>query len=394
MGFESGAMTFRCFYLSRAFEPESLELFAKRRLPPLETLTGEQSLHGWTGPSHALDLDFSEEHCCERPYLHFSHVTAEKKIPPSTLRAHLKLELEIERKARDLLFLPRQVKTEVKERVVADLIRHTLPSFGSMECVIDMEGQRLFASAMADRAVELLAPFFRETTGCMPVMMLPESAALRRKNVDVNTLEPGNLSPNEKLPQPVEPTLGLDFFTWLYWFWEKGGGTFQMGKELCGMMFEGPFLFTAADMPGCHETALRNGTPQDSPEFGTALWNGKLLRRAKLTLTRGELIVSAGVDGADFSFRSVKLPKRGKKERPDSADEMPSAAKAAREAAPVQEEEAPVTLFERMRAIDFYVDAFLSLFDQYLDLRANPSAWHGALSELHAWIAHRAGEKL
>ncbi len=395
MGFDSGAMAFRCFYLSREITPEDLERFAAKTLPPVTTLTVAQPLHGWVGPTHALDRDFSEEHCCELPYLHFAHVTAEKKIPPSTLRAYFRQECDIEQKARGLQFLPRQVKSEVKERVIAELGKDALPSFASMDCVVDMRHQMLFASAMADRAVEMLAPFFRETTGAMPVVLLPESAALRRMNVDVNALMPCQLSPNEALSPPVVSTLGTDFLTWLYWFWEKGPAMFDFQGEQCGMMFEGPFHFEAADVPGCHETTLRNGTPQDSPEFGTALWNGKRLRRAKLTLVRGETIVTAMVDGADFAFRALKLPKKNTSApRDEAVEHLPSAGAqpSALPAAPV--DNTPPSLAERMDAAVFFVEAFLTLFDRYVALRANPSEWEATLAKVQAWIAQRAGQSL
>ena len=141
---------------------------------------------------------------------------------------------DIEMKARGIPFLPRQVKTEIRERVIADLGRDALPSFGSVDCVIDLREGRLFASALAESAVSSLAPAFRETTGCMPVMMLPESAALRRLGIDVNMLEPCLISPNPELAVPSGITLGTDFLTWLYWFWEKGAATFEMDGETCG----------------------------------------------------------------------------------------------------------------------------------------------------------------
>ncbi len=392
MGFDSGAMAFRCFYLSREVAPEDLEAIKAKQLPPVDTLTIAQPLHGWAGPAHALDRDFSEEHCCELPYLHFAHVTAEKKIPPSTLRAYVRRECDIEQRARGLQFLPRQVKTEVKERVVADLGKDALPSFASIDCLVDMRRQMLYASAMADRAVEMLAPFFRETTGAMPVVMLPESVALRRMNFDVNALTPIQLSPNEALEPPVATTIGTDFLTWLYWYWEKGPAVFDLDGDECGMMFEGPFHFEAADVPGCHETTLRNGTPQDSPEFGTALWNGKRLRRAKLTLVRGETIVSATVDGIDFSFRALKLPKKkAATPRDEAVENLPSAGgNKASPAATV--DNTPPTLVDRMEAATFFVEAFLTLFDQYVALRANPAQWDETLANLQTWIARRAGQ--
>ena len=54
MGFESGSLSFHAFYLSKGFEPGDIERFAARPLPPIKTLVGDQPLHGWAGPLHAL----------------------------------------------------------------------------------------------------------------------------------------------------------------------------------------------------------------------------------------------------------------------------------------------------------------------------------------------------
>ena len=102
MGFESGSLSFHAFYLSKGFEPGDIERFAARPLPPIKTLVGDQPLHGWAGPLHALDGDLTEAHCWRGDWLWLAHVTARKAVPPSFLRATLLAELEIERRARDV----------------------------------------------------------------------------------------------------------------------------------------------------------------------------------------------------------------------------------------------------------------------------------------------------
>ena len=403
MGFESGSLSFHAFYLSKGLTPDVMPRFAERALPPLKTLTGEQPLHGWAGPSHALDGDLTEAHCWRGDWLWFAHVTARKQVPPSYLRAATMAELEVERRARDVEFLPRAAKTEVRERVAEALLRDAQPAFACMECAVDLRRDRLLASALNDAAMQTLGPFFRETTGVMPVLCCPESAAYRLRGIDANTLEILNLSPNPDLPKPPDVPLGTEFLTWLFHRWERQSAVFELDGRECGLMFEGPLMVSGDDAPGCHETVLRNGTPLDSPEFGIALWNGKRLRRAKLTLTQGDIVASATVDALDFAFRSLKVdpPKKSADaapapgREPDALQGLPSlntrAAKAAQAAEEGPDAKRRLAVDERLDRAAFYVDAFLHLYGQFLARREDPAAWRADLAEIQAWIATRSG---
>ncbi len=394
MGFESGSMSFHAFYLSKSFTPTDIEHFAKRPLPPISTLTGEQPLHGWSGPLHALDGELTEAHCWRGDWLWFAHVTAQKKVPPSLLRASLLAELEVERRARDVEILPRAARQEVKERVTEALLRDAQPSFGSMECAVDLRRDRLLAGAMNDASMQVLCPFFRETTGCMPVLCCPESAAYRLKGIDANSVELLNLTPNEAIGVPPEVTLGTEFLTWLFYRWEKENATFEMEGEQCQLMFEGPLMFSGDKAPGCHETVLRNGTPLDTPEFGIALWNGKKLRRAKLTLTRNDWIVTATVDGYDFAFRSLKCEAPKKAKESDAFSQMPSMnAPGAPKMEPEEGEgKRKLSADERLDRAAFYVEAFLHLYGMFLELRDDRTAWRNELAKIRPWIAARSGQ--
>ena len=394
MGIESGSLSFHAFYLSKDFTPQDMELFAKRPLPPLNTLAGAEPIHGWVGPLHALDAELTEEHCWRGDWLWFAHVTAQKKVPPSLLRATLLQELEFERRARGVEFLPRAAKTDVKERVTEALIHDAQPSFGGMECAIDLRRGRLLAGAMNDASMQLLGPFFRETTGCMPVLCCPESAAYRLVGLDANSVELINFTPNEAIGIPPEVTLGTEFLTWLFYRWECEEATFKFEGDLCGLMFEGPLMFTGDKAPGCHETVLRNGTPLDTPEFGIALWNGKKLRRAKLTLTKGDWVASATVDGYDFAFRSMKVDPIKKAKETDAVSELPSnnAPGAAKPDDEGPDSKRKLEPDERLDRAAFYVDAFLHLYKDFLTLRQDPVAWRGQLAKIRPWIEKRAGQ--
>ncbi len=363
MGFDTGTVNFRMFYLREEITVEALADFQNFMIPPLNTLASEP-LHGWIGPAHALDYDLSEEHCSFTAYLHLAYLTAEKKVPPSTLRAYVKLEESIEKKARDIEFLPRAVKTEVRERVTEDLMRQALPSFASIPLVVDMRNQLLLCAAMTDNTADVICPFFKQTTGTLPILVTADTAALMRHQINTKDLTPVNYTPNPQIEVPYETALGNDFLTWLLFFWERSGGTFKYNDMTAGLMIEGPLLMYA-EGPGSFETVLRKGTPLDSRELGMALYCGKKLKRAKVTFTCGEQIVSATVDSDEFSFRGMKLPKS-------------------------EQDDAIGVFQDRMASIELFRECWFTLFDEFIKLRTHGDTWQETIQAMRQWIDARA----
>ena len=218
------------------------------------------------------------------------------------------------------------------------------------------------AGALSDKQIDTLSPAFKETAGTLPILLTPETAALRRRQVNANDLEPVSFSPDPALEPPPESTLGMDFLTWLWFAWEKEGGVYHLpdGREF-GIMLEGPVTFFREGL-GAHEAVLRKGTPLNSREAGTALYCGKKLKRAKVVIAQGDEVFSATMD-ADFAFRSVKLPKG-------------------------EQTEAAGKFEERMLFLETFWTAWLSLFDRFLDLRTDPKQWPKTLEAMRQWIAH------
>lgn len=360
MAFDSGSVSFRLFYLQQAYDSGLVEAFAQHVAPPIASLNRDP-ISGWVTGRHLFDRGISEETCVFGPYLHAQLMRAEKKVPASLLRAYVKMEEDVELRAREAEFLPRAVKAEVKQRVTEMLLPKMPPTLCSIPVVVDFRNGLLLASALSDKQIDTLSPVFKETAGTLPILLTPETAALRRKQVNANDLEPVSFSPDTSIEPPVESTLGMDFFTWLWFAWEKQGGVYHLpdGREF-GIMLEGPLTFFREGQ-GAHEAVLRKGTPLNSREAGTALLCGKKLKRAKVVIAHGDEVYSATLD-ADFAFRSLKLPKG------EQAD--------------------PVGKFqERMLFIETFWAAWLSLYDRFLDLRADPRQWEKTLDAMRQWIA-------
>lgn len=360
MAFESGSISFRLFYLTQQYDSSLLEEFAKRIAVPLEQLD-RHPITGWVSGRHLLDREITDEKCVVGPYLHVQQFKAEKKIPASLFKAYVHLEEDIELRARQLEFLPRKAKAEVKARVTEMLLPRMPPTLTGIPLVVDFRNDLAIAGAMSDNQIDAFVMGFKETANSTPILLTAESAALKRKQINANDLTPFHFSPDEALEPPQETTLGMDFLTWLWYIWEKEGAVHHLpdGREF-GIMLEGPVTFFREGQ-GAHEVALRKGLPLNSREAGTALACGKKLKRVKFTLAVGEDVYAATMD-ADFAIRSLKLPK-GEQDTPHGKFE------------------------ERMLFIETFWTAWLALYDRFLDARISPDVWPKTLKKMRTWIA-------
>ena len=319
MGFDRGSASFRLFYLTKTFSPALVERFAAHAAPPIETL-GHEPIQGWVTGRHLLDTRLTEESCVFGGYLHATLMRAERKVPEALLRAHSRLEEEVQLRARNATTLPRQVRSEIRDTIFERLL---------------------------------------------PIQLNAETAALKRKQINSRDVSAVSFSPDPEVPPDENVNLGMDFLTWLWWWWETEGGIFRIGKSgpQFGMILEGPVTFFREGQ-GAHEAVLRKGNPFDSREAGIALLGGKRVKRAKFTLAQGETLWRATVD-ADFGFRALKLPKS---EQVDASGQFQ----------------------ERMLHIETFVEAFLGLYDRFLEQRMSSATWNQTVASMRAWVAKRA----
>ena len=159
---------------------------------------------------------------------------------------------------------------------------------------------------MSEKQIDAFCVNFKKATGASAIQLTPEIAAMRLAHIDHRELSPQSFSPDPEV-RITAHSLGMDFLTWLLFFWETGKQTFTIdgnyGSHEYSMMMEGPAVFFL-EGEGAHETALRKGMPILSREAKTALEAGKKLRRINLTIARGDYVYAAAVDGLDFGFRS------------------------------------------------------------------------------------------
>lgn len=372
MPFDTGSVRFRMFYLQKEYDRGVVENFAKRAAPPIDTLDREP-IRGWVTGRHLLDRDIVEEKCLYGGYLHVQLMQAERKVPESLLRAYCKLEEEAEMKARDTTVLPRQVRAEIKARVLEELTPQMPPTLTGVPTVLDMRNNLLLSAAMSDKAIDRFAAYFHETTNETATLVTPETAAVARRQVNVRDLEPTSFSPDPEVPPPAEIDLGMEFLTWLWHHLETESPEFELDDGASyGMMFEGPASFFGAPLSdegdsagtGALEAVLRKGAPLASREAGTALVCGKQLKSVKVTVARDDQLWSATLD-SQFAFRGLKLPKG------EAVD--------------------PIGRFEeRMSSIEEFWSLVFAIFDSFLEERADRAQWDARVEAIRQWAAAKA----
>ncbi len=306
MGFDSGSSSLRMFYVKGELPESHVSRFATNALPPIDSL-GAGEISGWVTSRHMLDRNITDEHAHISGYLRLCLVKAERKIPGPLLRAECKMEELAEMQARDLTFLKRPERAEIKKAVTNRLLPQMPPTLTGIDIGMQPGADVLFANALAEKQVEALIVHFRNATGCDLIPVTPLTLGARALNMDVRDVIGADFSPEPDDSRALQH-VGYEFLTWLWFFCECRGGVLPMTSGEAAVMIEGPLLFVN-EGDGAHETALRKGNPEVSSEAKSALTSGKKLRRAKVTFVRGEEALSMMLDADEFICRSVKFPK-------------------------------------------------------------------------------------
>jgi len=362
MGFESGSVSFRLLHLPQPLPERVVARFARHALPPLDTL-GAGKVTGWVSGRHLLDRNLTDDNAFYGGCLRVTLVTAERKIPAALYRAECRLEELTQLAASGQDRLSARVRSDIRQQVTARLLPQMPPQLKAVACVREPDGQRLWATALADRQMDDFILHFHQATGVSPIPITPEAAAARRQ-VDIRQWDVSCFSA-EAEGEPVSDRVGHDFLTW-FWFVSEARGGLLTVPELgsFGLLLEGPLTFVM-EGGGAHEVLLRKGEPRLSAEAKAALLGGKKLKRARLTLARGDQAWVCTLDAERFIFRGLRLPS-------------------------TEQVDAVSRFQDRVRLLALFQDAFLGIYDQFLAERNDAARWQKTLADMQRWVAGRA----
>lgn len=365
MGFESGSVSFRVFYLSAPLPDNHVARFAKHAGPALEGL-GRDPMSGWVTGRHLLDRHITEETAYRGGYLRLTLMRAERRIPGALLRAQCMMEELASAQAQGVEFLKREERSRIRKEVTDRLLPQMPPQLTGIPIVAGRHGEAMMAGALSDAQIDALNLHMHSATDVELIPMTPETAALKRKRHSVRDLVPCSFSP-ECPDEEAAAGIGLDFLTWLWFFSEIRGGRIETGHGEFSLALEGPLMFVM-EGGGAHEARLRRGEPLLSSEAKSSLMAGKKLRRARVVLVQDQRQWSAEIDAETFAFRGVKIPKG---EQLDAGSQFQ----------------------DRMVLLQTMIQTFLALFDQFMDERLSGERWAATLREMRVWVSTRASKR-
>lgn len=364
MAFESGSVSFRMYNLPRSVPEDALERFQENAMPTWDHLV-DGKLAGWVSGRHLLDRRIDEETSIYAGYYRLALLQAEKKVPASLLKAEIQQEELARKAARNLEFLARKERSEIKQEVIMRLLPQMPPTLKAMPFVFAPESTKMYATALSDTASDELVIHWRHALDFAPEPQSPETVAMNRKSVDPRDWYAASFSP-EVDDDLVDHVPGRDFLTWLWFVSEARGGEVDLpGVGRVAVMIQGPITLSM-EGAGAHETRISKGNPVLSAEARTALLAGKKVSKAKFFIGRADEVWEATI-GDDFVFRSVKLP--------ESEDVLDNVSR----------------FSERLSAIDDFTEMFFGLYDDFVDRRRDKDKWSAERGEIREWVKGRKG---
>ena len=363
MPFETGSVSFRIYQLPRQLPEPLLDGFLRRVAPPLDTIR-DQPVYGWVTGRHLLDRQIDDNNAFLGGYLRLCLLQAERKIPTSLLRAELKQEELIRMAVSGNDGISRREKTEMKQEIVDRLLPNMPPQLKGMTFVHRPGDSLLFAETLAEKQVDVFTSYLREALGFPPQVATPETLALQLGKTDSREWAPCSFSP-EVEPDRTSPLAGHEFMTWLWFQSERNPDKVPAGPEgTAGVLVEGP-LTLVMEGGGAHELALRKGNPTLSAEAKAGLLAGKKLRKATVTLTRGDAVWRMTLDGETLAVRSFK---------------------------PVVAENNLdfISRFQdRMRQVEMVARLLTGLYGAFVEERRAGDRWKARVKEIQAWVEAR-----
>lgn len=386
MGFASGSVSFRRFFVAGPKQPKAvdqglLDTLAEHVLKPGEFGVPEEEEYGWSGGRHVLDGVFSFEHNAYADALHFALRVDTNKVPGELKKAWAAMEEEAAASTSKSGFVSKDQKQEVKESVrkrIEDELRSGHFRRSKLVPILwDLPSQTLYSPA-SGKSFEKLAEIFHRTFGLdlQPVsagslgLRVCEDRGKRREYEDfrptrfVHGPEGEGQYPEypwvAKGPEPKD-FLGNEFLLWLWHEADNRTGIVATQEAGDVTIYIDRSLDVDCAYGQTGRDVLKGDGPSRMPEARDALRSGKVPRKAGMIIDAGGQQYSFTLNPEQVSLGSAKLPE-------------------------VEEAESPRAVFEeRVTLLRDLCGALDGLFDAFLKVRGS-SAWEGHVNGMRRWI--------
>ena len=307
MSFEKGTTALTIFRLPEKLPENALEMFEARAACKYQD-TGSEEAVGWVSGRHLLERRIDEETAIRGGHYYLNMRITQRKVPPALLNAECRmLELEyLTEHGGD--YVPTKEKRSIKINVEEKRLVQMPPQLVGIPFVIDRNTNHLYLGTASTKALDSFLTFFHDTFSITPIPVDFDEIMSRHFNQET----PQSLQ-SVKFSQDSNETdfiPGRDFLTWLWYYSEEKGGKASIeGGANFELTIEGPLTFALMDEThGAGETVVKKGAPQNSAEAKAALSVGKKLKKAKLSICRGEHIWAGTIDTDTLAFSGLSLP--------------------------------------------------------------------------------------
>ena len=302
--------------LSAPLPDDYLERLNKSAGGKLDNVKDEPEV-AWVSGRHLLETEINENTSILGGHLHINLRKAERKIPSSLLNAICRRDELAYMLANQTAVVPRQMKKQIKEEAIEKNLMKMPPTISATTVAVNRAFNEMYAATGSQSVLDTIVSGFIKDLDVEPIPMTINEMMIRFYKEEANAL-PNIIFGGKTNAAGMDPTPGRDFLTWLLYYSESVGKLNFENNEF-DIMLEAPLvLIDENEARGAGETSVKKGdSPLRGAEVKAALEVGKKLKKAKVTLTRGEDIWSGTFDADKFVFSSLTLPE-GEELEPDS----------------------------------------------------------------------------
>jgi hypothetical protein len=343
MGFLKGTMTFSQYQLTGEIPADFNKIFdeqiKKYAFPDFIGVATEKAI-GWTDIGDPLDTSFAYGKYNFGNYLIFSLRIDRKIIPPALFRLKYLQAEKAFLAQRAVKKVYRSQRDELKEAVRNDLLKKVQPIPSFFEICWHPQENRLLFSSLSDKVNDDFHGLFIESFDFLLRPFLPWDPQFQSPELATH------LSSTEALPW------GREFLTWLWFKSEERDGmiTIEPDKEV-EIRFVRRIVLISGDGEHSDQVVCR-GIHSALIEGKEALRQGKVVKEARIRLSRDTASWEFTLKADRFQFQSLKLPAAIEMEDDEKGDEGKT--------------------LERIYLLEQAVKTMEWLFESFLQIRLSP----------------------
>ena len=234
-----------------------------------------------------------------------------RRIPGSTLKAHTSLAEKEWKDARGALFVPKEVRAEIKAEVEAKLIKEAQTVTKLIEIAWDLKGGVIYTTASGKIAGILIETFIK----CFDLKMTPYEPAMLATKVmkhdDLLSLEALEVSWEDDAAtndsDDRKTFLGKEFLVWLWHQNMVEGGVSSIEDDPTCLLL-GDALNLTASSGDVQDLTLKKGMVTESEAAFSALGRGLMPSKVKLRILDGDQEFACTYNGLTLDPSGLKIP--------------------------------------------------------------------------------------